>query len=202
MDINQNNDELQKAIDGITDAAANNTASEIEQQIQDQMGMPPAPAFDAGMPPVPEPLTPAEPVVPEAAAPALDAAPVLDAAPAIDAPTLDAPTLDAPTLDAPAVEAPALDVAPALDAAPAVAPVEAAAAGNLESVKAEMMKELFPLMDKVQMESDEKFGIYQKMIDETNDDNMIPDAYQAAKGITDETKKAEALLYLIRKTED
>lgn len=200
MDINQNNDELQKAIDGITDAAANNTASDIEQQIQDQMGMPPAPAFDGGMPPVPEPLAPAEPVVPEPVA--VEPAPVLDAAPALDAPTLDAPALDAPTLDAPAVEAPALDTAPALDAAPAVAPVEAAAAGNLESVKAEMMKELFPLMDKVQMESDEKFGIYQKMIDETNDDNMIPDAYQAAKGITDETKKAEALLYLIRKTED
>lgn len=202
MDINQNNDELQKAIDGITDAAAsNNAAADIEQQIQDQMGMPPAPAFDAGMPPVPEPLAPAEPVVPEAA-PALDAAPALGAAPTLDAPTLDAPVLDAPAAEAPALDVSTPDAAPALDAAPAVAPVEAAAAGNLESVKAEMMKELFPLMDKVQMESDEKFGIYQKMIDETNDDNMIPDAYQAAKGITDETKKAEALLYLIRKTED
>ena len=80
---------------------------------------------------------------------------------------------------------------------------EAAPAENseLSSVKQSMIQDLIPLIDKVSLEADKKFDLYKEVIDSTHDKTMVPAAYEAAKGIADDTAKAEALLYLINESE-
>ncbi|MBQ3310303.1 hypothetical protein IJG73_02585 [Candidatus Saccharibacteria bacterium] len=192
-----NENELQKAIDDITNGATasqpgagDDVAADLEAKIQGQMGTPPAPempmdgvAPDADMPTMAMPEMPASsvdamnPIMPETA-PAAEAAPVV-AAPA----------------ETPA--APAAEVSAPVEAAPAEAPV--AASGDLGSVKQAMLRDLYPLMDKVELAPERKYDVYKEMIETTGDINMIPAAYEAVKGIADDSAKAEALLYLVDK---
>ena len=64
-----------------------------------------------------------------------------------------------------------------------------------------MIQDLIPLMDKVALDASKKFDFYKEIIDETHDQKMVSDAYAVAKEITDDAKKAEALLYLINEAE-
>lgn len=65
-----------------------------------------------------------------------------------------------------------------------------------KSVAEEAMKELYPLLDKVPSMTDkEKFDVCMQVGEEA-----LPNALQYAKGITDETEKAEALLKIIQST--
>jgi len=183
MDTNQNSD-LQSAINGIMDTAA--AGASPADDIQSTFGIPPTPEVGTtpeGLPdlmnPAPEQITKDTPVEPVA-----EAAPVEAAA--------------EPVADLPAdgdILAPVEAAEPVVEAAS----VEAAPAVGDTSVKAEIMRDLFPLMDKVQVEPEQKFDIYREMLDTTKDSTMVADAYAAAKNIADETKKAEALLYLLKK---
>ena len=190
MDINQANDnELQKAIDDIAKtenpANAEGATSELEAKIQNQMGVPP-------VPPVPEApaVTPAAPTLGadlNAAAPAAPAAePVL---PGANVPGAAEDAIEGTPAAAAAVPEPE-------SAAPVVA-TPVAPETDVESVKTNMMRDLFPLMDQVDVDPERKWEIYKQMIDETGDTSMIGAAYEAVKGIEDEKIKAEALLYLI-----
>lgn len=188
MDINQANDnELQKAIDDIakTETAPvdpSAATTELEAKIQNQMGVPPMPP----MPPMP--------VVENAAAPVAAEAPAT--APVPEQPVQD---LAAGAPAAESVEAAAESVEPAAE--PAIEPESTlepvAPETDVEAVKTDMMRDLFPLMDKVEMTAERKWEIYKQMIDETHDNSMIGAAYEAVKGIEDEKERAEALLYLI-----
>lgn len=185
MDISQTNDnELQKAID---DIAKNETvpvdtgaaATELENKIQDQMGVPPVPP----MPPMPE-----TPVAPAPAAPV--SAPEPAPAPETPAAPAEAP---APAEEPAPVAEPAAE--PEISPESKLPPVSPDT--NVESVKTDMMRDLFPLMDKVEMTPERKWEIYKQMIEETHDNSMVGAAYEAVKGISDEKERAEALLYLI-----
>ena len=207
MDISQANDnELQKAIDDITKSAATETASdavsELEAKIQNQLGVPPTP-------PMPEmPAAPAEAAAPvETAAPAPEAAPTLTPSADFAVPTVEAAPAEAPAEVAteapaesaatePAMTAPTLE-APTIESAPVAEVATQSVDGDLKSVKEAMMRDLFPLMDKVDVKPEQKYEIYKEMIEITNDKSMIAAAYEAAKGLADETARAEALLYLI-----
>lgn len=90
---------------------------------------------------------------------------------------------------------------PEPEPAPEIAPEPVAPAGDLADVKAEMVKELLPIIDKVNVEPEKKFDLYKEAIESTHDKSMIPAAHEAAKAIADDTKKAEALLYLINEAE-
>ena len=68
---------------------------------------------------------------------------------------------------------------------------------NATEVKKAALRDLAPLMDKVQMDDEDSFNIYRDMFEELNDYTVLEPAYQAARGITEEEKRAEALLYLI-----
>lgn len=68
---------------------------------------------------------------------------------------------------------------------------------DIATVRTDIMRDLFPLMDKVEMTPERKWEIYRQMIDETHDNSMIGAAYDAVKGIGDDKERAEALLYLI-----
>lgn len=83
-----------------------------------------------------------------------------------------------------------------------VQPEPATGDANLEEVKKSMLRDLFPLMDKITMRPEQKYKVYKQMIESTNDKNMIPAAYEAVKGIEDEQQKAEALLFLVDKSEN
>lgn len=179
MDLNQTNeDELQKAIDDITNSnaatstenSAASVASELEAKIQNQMGVPPAPTMAT--------------------------APVM--------PVSDANVVGANSANV--VENTATPVEPARVVAPTEATVDVNVSkqgvdADLAKVKESMLKDLFPLMDKITMQPEQKFKVYKQMIESTEDKSMIAAAYETVKGITDETVKAEALLYLVEKAD-
>ena len=85
---------------------------------------------------------------------------------------------------------------PAPEAAPA-----AVDTSNLDSVKSNILKDLAPLMDKIQAEPEKKFEIYSDMLEANNDTSVVGAAYETARQIGDESKRGEALLSLFEKIE-
>jgi hypothetical protein len=80
---------------------------------------------------------------------------------------------------------------------PAVKPA-AAPSSDLESIKNEALSALRPLVDKLDLAADEKFDTYLLLLRSTDDKALIAPAYAAAQAITDETRKAQALLDIIK----
>ncbi|MBR3220488.1 hypothetical protein IKF76_01310 [Candidatus Saccharibacteria bacterium] len=196
MDASQSNEnELQKAIDDITSgatapqAAAGDVAADLEAKIQSQMGTPPVP---------PMPDMPASSV--DAMNPVMPPAEPSSEPPAIVGSGAAVAINDAPSevQDVPVTMGNA-------SAEPEAAMVEAAeikeVPGDLGAVRQAMLRDLFPLMDKVELAPEQKYDVYKEMIETTGDKNMIPAAYEAVKGIADDAVKAEALLYLVDKAE-
>lgn len=68
----------------------------------------------------------------------------------------------------------------------------------LESIKKDALAELRPLVDKLDLPADEKFDTLLLIIRSTDDKSLVQSAYDAAKNITDETKRAEALLDVVK----
>lgn len=86
---------------------------------------------------------------------------------------------------------------PAGDPLPAPTPV-VEDTGPLASIKQDALTELRPLVDKLNVSPEEKFDTYLLLIRSTDDTNLIGPAHDAAKAITDETRRAEALLDIIK----
>jgi hypothetical protein len=95
----------------------------------------------------------------------------------------------------PAVEEPTAFTSPASVAAPADL---SAPSGDLESIKKQALGELRPLVDKLDLAPDEKFDTYLLLLRSTDDQALIAPAYAAAQAITDESRKAQALLDVIK----
>lgn len=118
--------------------------------------------------------------------------------------------IEPPVIPMPALEempAPAADdqAEPAVDAAaPVVEPVTeptvaaVAPSDDLATIKNEALQELRPLVDKLNLESEEKFDTYLLLLRSTDDKTLIPAAYEAAHSITDESRRAQALLDIIK----
>lgn len=68
----------------------------------------------------------------------------------------------------------------------------------LESIKKDALAELRPLVDKLDLPADEKFDTLLLIIRSTDDKSLVQSAYDAAKSITDESKRAEALLDVVK----
>lgn len=71
-------------------------------------------------------------------------------------------------------------------------------ASNLDSIKGEALNELRPLMDKLTVSPEEKYDIYLLLLRSTDDKSLIAPAHEAAKAIEDETRRAQALLDIIK----
>jgi hypothetical protein len=69
---------------------------------------------------------------------------------------------------------------------------------DLEGIKKSALGELRPLISKVDLPAEEKFDTYLMLIRSTDDSSLIAPAHAAAQGITDETRRAEALLDIIK----
>lgn len=102
-----------------------------------------------------------------------------------DAPA--APSNDSPFDTAPAVAAPA--AAPATDA-----PHDSDA---LLAIKQDALQTLAPLVGHLEQSPEEKFRTTMMMIQASDDQTLLKDAYEAAKGITDEKTRAQALLDVV-----
>lgn len=69
---------------------------------------------------------------------------------------------------------------------------------TLEGIRKDALNELRPLVDKLDISADEKFDICLLLLRSTDDKTLIPIAHEAARQISDETKRAQALLDVIR----
>jgi hypothetical protein len=69
---------------------------------------------------------------------------------------------------------------------------------NLDGIKQEALIELRPLLDKLNIAPEEKFDIYLLLLRSTDDRTLIAPAHICAQGIVDETRRAQALLDIIK----
>ncbi len=71
--------------------------------------------------------------------------------------------------------------------------------GNLgiSQVKEAALRELAPILSKLDVPAEQKFDIYKTVIDNYHDSSVIEAAYYAASKIKDDRDRGEALLYLI-----
>ena len=64
-------------------------------------------------------------------------------------------------------------------------------------VKKAALRDLVPLLDKININKSQKFNIYKDIFEELKDYTVLEPAYQAARELEDETERANALLYLV-----
>jgi|JI10StandDraft_1071094.scaffolds.fasta_scaffold02355_4 hypothetical protein len=162
--------ELAKVLEGMQDAATAVTSTSATGLSFEEAQVPPAPvpATDPNAP-----VTPAPAVVPS------------DALPPVDVTTPDVSTV---TPGEPALSIPTL--------APSTMPVASDPA--LDSIKKDALEQLRPLVDKLDLEPDEKFDTLLLIIRSTDDKSLVSQAYESAKLIQDEAKRAEAMLDIIK----
>ena len=178
MEQTQNVDnDLQKAIDDIT-----NTTS-VDPVFSDPVAAPSSvPEGDTGelgepIGPFPEPKIEMVNPAPEPIAPIESInVPELSPAPAPAVPDIPAP---APVVNQPAPE-----------------PVPQSL--NTSEVKKAALRDLVPLLDRINMDYSEKFKIYKDIFNDLKDYTILEPAYRAAREIPNEVERAEALLYLVQ----
>lgn len=99
-----------------------------------------------------------------------------------------------PATDDTATAEPEVAVPPVIE--PPVMP--APASDDLSSVKQEALTELRPLVDKLNIPAEEKFDTYLLLLRSTDDKTLIEPAHETAKLIEDESRRAQALLDIIK----
>ena len=169
--MDQNNisvdNDLQKAIDDIT------KTTNVDPVFSDPVAAPSSiPEGDTG---TIEPVGPFPEPVPEPTT--------------VEAPDIPVPTSDAPV--APTIPEPAIDYS-----VPEPTSTDNQSLSTSE-VKKAALRDLVPLLDKVHMDETQRFNIYRDVFEELKDYTVLEPAYEAAREIPDETKRAESLLYLV-----
>lgn len=82
--------------------------------------------------------------------------------------------------------------------APAMPSMTTTGGGELDNIKKEALGELRPLVDKLNVAPEEKFDTYLLLLRSTDDKALIAPAHEAAKNIPDETRRAQALLDIVK----
>lgn len=72
---------------------------------------------------------------------------------------------------------------------------------ELTTIKKDALSELRPLVDKLNVSAEERFDTYLLLIRSTDDVSLLAPAHEAAKAIVDETRRAEALLDIIKEVD-
>ncbi len=109
----------------------------------------------------------------------------------VDTPAADeAAAVEVPTPPAPSV--------PDDIALPTPVMPTTAVSGDLDSIKQDALSELRPLVDKLDVTPEEKFDTYLLLLRSTDDQALIGPAFAAARLITDEARRAQALLDIIK----
>lgn len=105
-----------------------------------------------------------------------------------------------PTIPAPAETPEAPAEPPATEESAPTTPV-APSHQELETIKKEALEELKPLVDKLDLPPEEKFDILLLIIRSTDDEELVGKAHDTATQIEDETRKAQALLDIIKEVD-
>ena len=195
--MNQNttvDSDLQKAIDDITKSTNGDPLFSDPVAAPAPVGPFKAASATPAMPPRPmPPVAPRPPMPPKAPAPMPKPEPM----PAPEPEPMPVPEEVAP---AEPVSAPIEDIKPT----PIVhedepEPKTPFMEGNLniEQVKEAALRELAPIVKKLNIPAEQKFGIYKDVIDNYHDSSVIESAYHAASDMKDDQDRAEALLYII-----
>ena len=198
MDQNQTVDnDLQKAIDDITNTT--NTDPVFSDPVAAPSSIPEGDTGELGEPvgpfpepkvemvaPAPEPIAPFEPIdIPELNVPAPEPAAMPPMPQPAPEPVTLAPAAPEPTLAAP-------------EPAPAhTQPMFNSSNLNTRQVKEAALRDLIPLLDRLNMTPSQKFNICRNIFEDLRDYTVLEQAYRAATEITNETERAEALLYLV-----
>jgi hypothetical protein len=85
---------------------------------------------------------------------------------------------------------------PVIASAPSIMP--SMGESELDSIKQDALTELRPLVDKLNVSPEEKFDTYLLLLRSTDDKALIGPAHEAARGIADEARRAQALLDVIK----
>lgn len=72
---------------------------------------------------------------------------------------------------------------------------------ELEVIKKHALEELRPLVDKLDLPPEEKFDILLLIIRSTDDEELVGKAHETSIEIQDETRKAQALLDIIKEVD-
>ena len=176
--------DLQKAIDDITNK------TNIDPVFSDPVAAPSSvPEGDTGE--LGEPVGPFPEPKLEVVAPAPETVAPLEAAASIPDLNIPAPT-DMPMPPTPETEP---QSEPETLSKPVIEPIPEAL--NTHQIKAAALRDLVPLLDKINLSSSEKFRLYRNIFEELKDYTVLEPAYHAAREIPDETERANALLYLV-----
>ena len=70
-------------------------------------------------------------------------------------------------------------------------------AGSIDQVKEAALRELAPVLSKLDVPAKHKFELYKNIIDNYHDTSVIESAYRAASDIKDDRERGEALLYIV-----
>ncbi len=132
--------------------------------------------------------------VPTASAPAATPEPTTNNSDPLGAPTLPTPddSNDSMTNNA----SPALTSEEATTT-PSAAPAPSENNDELLDIKREALQELSPLIDHLDQSAEEKFRTTMMMIQASDNQALIPQAFSTAKQITDDKKRAQALLDVV-----
>jgi len=84
------------------------------------------------------------------------------------------------------------------NATPSPATNATTGSGELEKLKASALEELRPLVGKLDLPAEEKFDTLLLIIRSTDDQSLLDEAHDAAKNISDDGKRAQALLDVIK----
>lgn len=112
---------------------------------------------------------------------------------------IETPLPNVPANDPTPEEAPAETSEPA---EPAHEPINITSSGtlnSLSSLKQDALRELSPLIEKLDQTPEEKYETAKMIYEETNDNNMLSVVYEAAKNLSDEKIKAAAIYDVIKK---
>lgn len=74
----------------------------------------------------------------------------------------------------------------------------AVASDDLTSIKRDALTDLRPLVEKLDLAPEEKFDTYLLLLRSSDDKALIAPAYASARNIADETRRAQALLDIIK----
>lgn len=77
----------------------------------------------------------------------------------------------------------------------------AADASDLDKLKSSALDDLRPLVGKLNLSPEERFDTLLLIIRSTDDQSLLEQAHAAAKEISDETKRAQALLDIIKEVD-
>lgn len=169
--------ELAKVLAGVTDQPGSNDLSFTDLPTPTTPTAPEPPASDL---PTPSPS-------PDATA---DSPPIGYNPPAEDSKPAETPRSE------PVATAPEPPSTPPVPAMPSFSTTEPS--NDLEGIKKDALNDLRPLVDKLDLEPEEKFDTYLLLLRSTDDKALIAPAHAAAKAIADESRRAKALLDIIK----